>query len=71
MKYVFGFISALVILILLSFIVAIIIEFTTNTHKCSKCGEKMKVQHRDVDGKWYKCPHCGNREYFACYKAFL
>lgn len=68
MKYVFVFILALVIIIVLSFVVVITIELTTNTHKCSKCGEKMKAQRRDIDGKWYKCPHCGNIEYFACYK---
>lgn len=41
-------------------------EFITNKdRRCKRCGSLTKFAHNDMDGNWYKCPNCGNEEYYV------
>ena len=62
-------ILAITIIFFASVLYVVAFEYITSKHKrCKNCGHNTKFTHRDMDGKWYKCPNCGNKDYFICYR---
>lgn len=63
---IFYIILILFIIFIGSMLFGAMFEFITNKdRRCKRCGSLTKFAHNDMDGNWYKCPNCGNEEYYV------